>query len=266
MNIGRCFRRRDCLQADGRVAAVLIADSRNCNDMTRADQPAIPTDRRAASEVVPRDVSRRTPAGRSVRAWVVLLSFLAIGFAADLTAKQLAFDRVASSPVVLNRETIVSDSSWHPPYHDPIVVIPKVLQFRLVLNRGAVFGVGPGHRWFFIVFTVLAVVVALGVFAFRTGRRQVLIHVSLAFILAGALGNLYDRIRFGAVRDFLNMFPDVNLPFGWHWGSGSPEIFPWVYNLADVFLLCGIGLLMVRMLWGGRRRRGTPADEEPQPA
>lgn len=229
--------------------------------MTQADQPAIPSDRRAAAEAAPGEVSRRTRAGRSVRAWVVLLSFLAIGFAADLTGKQLAFDRVALSPVVLNRETIVSDPSWHPPYHDPIVVIPKALQFRLVLNRGAVFGVGPGHRWFFIVFTVLAVVVAVGAFAFRTGRRQVLIHVSLAFILAGALGNLYDRIRFGAVRDFLNMFPDLDLPFGWHWGNGSPEIFPWVFNIADVLLLCGIGLLMVRMFLGGRGRRAVTRDE-----
>jgi len=223
--------------------------------MTQADQPANRIGRRAEAEAATEEgVSPGLRAGRSIRSWLLLLSFLAIGIAVDLTGKQLAFDRVMSSPVVLSRETIVSDPSWHPPYHDPIVVIPKVLQLRLVLNRGAVFGVGPGHRWFFVVFTVLAVVVALCVFAFRTNRQQVLIHVSLAFILAGALGNLYDRIRYGAVRDFLNMFPDVNLPFGWHWGNGSAEIFPWVYNFADVFLLCGIGLLMLRMLWGGRRK------------
>ncbi len=192
-------------------------------------------------------------AGRDVRSWAVLLTILVSGVAADLISKSIAFARVAGDPVVLNRDTILADTSWHPPFHEPVGFIPWILQFRLVLNRGAVFGIGPDHRWFFVGFTLMAMVAALSIFAFRTGRRQVVVHASLACILAGALGNLYDRIQYGAVRDFLNMFPEVKFPFGWTWPNGSPEIFPWVYNIADVLLLVGIGLLMVRTLFFGPR-------------
>ena len=41
--------------------------------------------------------------------------------------------------------------------------------------------------------------------------------VALGLILPGGLGNLYDRIHFRFVRDFLHMLPGWNLPFGWHW-------------------------------------------------
>jgi len=196
---------------------------------------------------------RMKRAGCSARAWVVLLLVFTAGVTADLYSKTMAFERIGERPVELDRETILRYPDWNPPIHEPTVVIPGVLQFRMVLNRGAVFGIGPGHRWFFVVFTMLAVVAALSVFAFRTGARQLVVHAALACILAGAIGNVYDRIRYGAVRDFVNMFPDVHLPFGWHWGNGSPEIFPWVYNVADMLLLCGIGLLMVRILRSGKK-------------
>ena len=41
-------------------------------------------------------------------------------------------------------------------------------------------------------------------------------------------------MTFGAVRDFLYMFPRRNLPFNLHWPGGSAEIFPWVFNVADM--------------------------------
>ena len=203
---------------------------------------------------VPPTKGRQIRAGFSARSWVILLLIFTGGLSLDLYSKSAAFRQIGDQPVMLDRETILRYPDWNPPYHEPAVVIPGVLQFRMVLNRGAVFGIGPGHRWFFVAFTILAVIAALSVFAFRTRSRQVVVHAALACILAGAIGNVYDRIRFGAVRDFVNMFPDVNLPFGWHWGNGSPEIFPWVYNVADVLLLCGIGLLMIRMLWSGNTK------------
>lgn len=176
----------------------------------------------------------------------MLLTVFATGLGADLVSKRLAFERVWVEPVVLNRGRILANPDWHPPPARQVVV-PKVLDLRLVLNRGAVFGIGPGKRWFFIVFTVLAVGVGVFVFAARTQRRDRVAHVAIGLILAGAIGNLYDRIQYAAVRDFLNMLPDVHLPFGWRWPGGSPEVFPWVFNVADMLLLGGIGLLMTRI-------------------
>ncbi|MCH8259484.1 MAG: signal peptidase II, partial [Planctomycetes bacterium] len=69
-----------------------------------------------------------------------------------------------------------------------------------------------------------------------------------ALILAGAIGNLYDRVMFGMVRDMLWLFPGVKLPFGLTWpGGGSDELYPWVFNIADASLLVGLGILMLGM-------------------
>ncbi len=60
-----------------------------------------------------------------------------------------------------------------------------------------------------------------------------------SLILGGAAGNLYDRWQFGAVRDFIDVC--FGSPEGWHWPT---------FNVADIALIVGIGLLL---LWGGRR-------------
>jgi signal peptidase II len=71
-------------------------------------------------------------------------------------------------------------------------------------------------------------------------------HIAIGLILAGGLGNLYDRMVFGAVRDFLHMLPGWELPNGWMWpGNTTSEVFPWVFNVADVLLLAGMALFVV---------------------
>ena len=54
---------------------------------------------------------------------------------------------------------------------------------------------------------------------------------SLPLVIGGAIGNLVDRIRFGAVADFLDFHA-----FGWHF---------WTFNIADSAIVCGIGLLLL---------------------
>ena len=74
-------------------------------------------------------------------------------------------------------------------------------------------------------------------------------------MLAGGLGNLYDRVSIGAVRDFFYLFPRRELPLGLSWPGGTTEIFPWVFNLADVELLVGMGLLLIHVHLSDRRQR-----------
>ena len=71
-------------------------------------------------------------------------------------------------------------------------VIPGVLEFRRSLNDGAVFGSFSGRVGVFIVASLFALAFVLYLFLHSSARQRVL-HVSLAMILAGALGNLYDR-------------------------------------------------------------------------
>lgn len=186
-------------------------------------------------------------AGRSLACWMALFVVITLGLSADLASKQAAFALIGETPVLLDREVILSDPDWNPPPDAHRVAIQGVLDLHLVLNRGAVFGIGPGQRAFFVVFTILAVGVGVYAFAFRTRIGDWLAHIAIGCILAGAGGNLFDRIMFGAVRDFLKIFPDTHLPLGWRWPGGNSEVFPWVFNIADVLLLTGIALLMLRM-------------------
>jgi lipoprotein signal peptidase len=72
------------------------------------------------------------------------------------------------------------------------VIVPHLLQFQRSLNPGALFGFGHGLTPVFIIASVLALVFVLYLFI-HTPRSRWSIHVALGMILAGALGNLYDR-------------------------------------------------------------------------
>lgn len=175
-------------------------------------------------------------AGRDPRAVVtaLIVTFVVIGV--DLIGKALAFRFVAGAPV--SPESV--------PEHEAVGIIPYILSLKLVPNRGAVFGIGQGHRLAFVLVGVVAVIVVVIAFLRSAAHRRFL-HVALALILAGALGNLYDRVIFGMVRDMLWLFPGVKLPFGLTWPGGSDELYPWVFNIADSSLLVGLGILMLGM-------------------
>ena len=185
----------------------------------------------------PNDSPGLRRAGKYPRAVVtsLILTFVVIGV--DLLGKALAFRFVAGAPVL--PESV--------PAHEAVGVIPYILSLKLVANRGAVFGIGQGQRLVFVLVGVVAVIVVVIAFLRSAAHRRFL-HVALALILAGALGNLYDRVMFGMVRDMLWLFPGIKLPFGLTWpGGGSNELYPWVFNIADASLLVGLAILMLGM-------------------
>lgn len=159
------------------------------------------------------------------------LGIALVTLAADLVCKYLSFQYVAGTPVVLTREA--AGDPLLIPDHPPIVLIPHVLNLRLTTNTGAVFGLGKGGQWVFIVASVIAMGVVGRVF-WRSKADARWLHVALGLIVAGALGNLYDRVRYGAVRDMFLMLPDTGL-------------WPWIFNIADVALVVGVGVLAVLM-------------------
>lgn len=187
------------------------------------------------------------PAGRSRRAIIFFIVTMVLTLAIDLVVKTQSFKHVAGEPVVLSFET-ASDTSFDPiPPHPPIVVLGKVLALKLTVNRGAVFGIGQGKRWVFVVVSLIAIAVIGRVF-YKSAATAKWTHLCLGLILAGALGNLYDRLVFGAVRDMFWLFPGVSLPFGWHWPNGSDQLYPWIFNIANVALVVGV-LLLVVIMW-----------------
>lgn len=188
-----------------------------------------------------------TPAWKSPRAWIVLCIVTIIGFSADLATKSWAFKHVTGQPVLLEREQLLSNPHWTPiPLHHGQEAIPgNLLDFRLILNDGAVFGIGSQQRVFFIIFTFIALGVAIWIFSRQTTKNNTIAHIAIGLVLGGGLGNLYDRIFIGRVRDFMHMLPDRHLPFGWSWPGSNSELFPWIFNTGDVLLLTGMGLLMI---------------------
>ena len=189
--------------------------------------------------------------------WLLLLVVMVAGLSADLISKQWAFNSVAGKPVLVERNVLIENPGFNPiPPHQSMVVIPgRMLNFHLVLNSGAVFGIGSEQRGFFIGFTIVAIIVALYIFGWQTRRSSIMAHVGIGLVMAGALGNLWDRLAIGRVRDFLHMFPGRHLPFGLQWPGGGSEVFPWVFNIADVLLLCGMGILLIHLHLADRRER-----------
>lgn len=105
------------------------------------------------------------------------------------------------------------------------------LELTVVWNRGISYGLFQQHtewgRWLLVVISaVAAVVFALWL---RRARNRVL-ALSLGLLIGGAVGNLVDRVVFGAVFDFIHL----------HWGS-----FSWyVFNIADAAIVAGVAGLM----------------------
>jgi signal peptidase II len=127
-------------------------------------------------------------------------------------------------------------------YGPAMQIIPGLLQFLYAENHGAAFSfladAGGWQRWFFaaIAFGFSAVVI---LWLWRLPAEKRWEPCALALVLGGALGNLWDRIVFGYVRDFISVY----------YGSWS---FP-VFNVADMAISVGAAMLVIEMLFFAER-------------
>ena len=120
----------------------------------------------------------------------------------------------------------------------PQPVIEGIWDWELAFNDGAAFSSLRGSQVLLSLLAGLALVV-LGVMAARTRPEQHLRRVALAIIAGGAIGNLIDRIRDGAVTDFVR------------WKAGA-HTWP-IFNVADAALVIGVILLLLDNFFERRR-------------
>jgi signal peptidase II len=143
------------------------------------------------------------------------LIFVVLAFAVDQVTKEMA---LAAAPALTRG----------------IEVLP-FLDLVLVYNRGVTFGLlasdHPAGRWLLILLTG-TITVALLVWLRRAQSRTQ--AAALGLIIGGALGNLVDRLRHGAVTDFLDFHAQ-----GYHWPA---------FNLADSGIVLGVALLLIAEL------------------
>src|SRR5689334_23183796 len=128
-----------------------------------------------------------------------------LGLSLDLWTKHLAFDRL-SNGVYLVPDPSLPEARFEADAKPEYEFIPNWLHFKVVTNQGAVFGLGRGQRWLFIIVSIAAIAVLTSLFA-RSDHRH-FYQLLLGMLLAGVLGNMYDRIRLGYVRDMIYALPD----------------------------------------------------------
>lgn len=119
--------------------------------------------------------------------------------------------------------------------HESVPVVQGWFAFTYVRNEGAAFSFLSGQVSILLLITAV-IAVGLVVYERRLGPRTATQNVALGLILGGAIGNLVDRIRLGAVIDMLDLQN----------GSGK-NLWP-IFNVADIVLVVGIGLLVIALL------------------
>ncbi len=144
----------------------------------------------------------------------------------------------------------------HVPMGGAIPIIHRVLRITHWTNDGAAFSMfadsASPHtvRWILISFSLVAAVAVL-IAMIRMGSRFTLTTVGLAMILAGALGNVHDRIAYGSVVDFI----EVHI-FSYHW----PD-----FNVADSSIVVGACMLMLDSLLPEKKLPGAQSQDQEQP-
>ena len=113
------------------------------------------------------------------------------------------------------------------------------LDLTMVWNRGVTFGLlsgdGTWHHW---VLAALAMAIAAFLLRWMARAENRLTAIALGAVVGGAIGNVIDRVRFGAVVDFVDASA-----WDWHW---------YVFNVADAAIVCGVIALVADALFRPR--------------
>jgi signal peptidase II len=117
-------------------------------------------------------------------------------------------------------------------------IIDGFFNITYVRNTGVAFGIfssvsSPAKSLLLSIFTAFAAVVVI-TYSVRSSAQNRLLQVALALILGGALGNLYDRLAYGYVVDFLEFYVGT-----YHWPS---------FNVADSAISIGVALLAIEII------------------
>jgi signal peptidase II len=184
--------------------------------------------------------------------WIVFLIVAALSLVADQATKIWAR---ASLPVVpfhpggatcIVPDDIVSRTCGG----HPVSVIDGVWEWRLSMNPGSAFGLFSSQNGARILLSIVGIAAVIGMlWMLRKARPdQRILHWALALVAGGAVGNLVDRIYYGVVTDFIL------------WRYQTHE---WpVFNVADIVLVVGVGLMFIDIQKEGRREKALRAGRQ----
>ena len=117
-------------------------------------------------------------------------------------------------------------------FEDQLVLIPGVLNFTYVENRGMAFGLLSDQRWIFMILSVLGIaLVSVYMWFFVKGRLG---RTALSMIIGGGIGNMIDRVWLGYVVDFIDFC--------------AFDFWVWVFNVADAAVCVGAALFVLDLI------------------
>ncbi|MBI2101111.1 signal peptidase II [Candidatus Woesearchaeota archaeon] len=111
-----------------------------------------------------------------------------------------------------------------------IPLIKNILHITYITNTGSAFGLFKGLNWFFVLFSIIVIIIIFYYLKKAVKNNEKLTQFAVGLLLGGTIGNLIDRIAYGAVIDFIDF-----------------RIWP-VFNIADSAVTISIVLLVV-LLW-----------------
>jgi signal peptidase II len=166
------------------------------------------------------------------------------------------FWSIALFGMTFDLATKYSIFSWLGPQYQrgPYTIIKNVLELQTSHNTGALWGFMRGVPKSSLIFAVLSIIAALGIcyWLFILGAaRDRRLTIALGLIMAGALGNCYDRLVFGYVRDFVHLkIEPINFDCA-------------IFNFADNMLVIGALLLVLHALRPDTGESAEPTTPEP---
>ncbi len=121
------------------------------------------------------------------------------------------------------------------PHFYPISEITSFFNLILVWNNGVSFSIFSNNSiWGRLFLITLSLTITGYVIYLLKNEKNKINRFSFMLIISGAIGNVFDRIRYGAVIDFLDFYIG-----SYHWPA---------FNLADIFICCGVGLLILNSI------------------
>jgi len=134
-----------------------------------------------------------------------------------------------------------------------VEVLP-VLELEMTWNQGVTFGLLNGGIVGPLVLGAVALAIVAGLFVWLRKAESTLVAAAIGAIAGGAVGNVADRVHYGAVVDFIHL----------HVGSWDP--FRYVFNVGDSAIVCGVAALLIDGLIDGMRtsqKGGTSGKQAP---
>jgi len=204
------------------------------------------------------------PTAPDRKKWLIFLIIAVLSLVADQATKVWARDALPTRRYHGAEACVVPDDMM--PRHDEIhgadqelppdchgTVVPVIDGFwswRLSMNPGSAFGMFSSRTGARIGLSVVGIIAVFGMlWMLRKARPdQRILHWALALVAGGAVGNLIDRIYFGVVTDFVL----------WYYQTHEWPVF----NVADVVLVVGVGLMFIDIQKEGRREKALKAGRD----